>query len=127
MVWQRASDTIRGIGGAKYGDFLAATWNIYVESSKRYASLDMDVPGRMIGAMRMPFSENGLTFLSNPLGDTCARPIEHSVGEMVAIERSNGEERLSPETQIPPYCKRPAVIDGCEWPVLDQSYRTPGA
>ena len=86
---------------AKFGDVLAGSWNGYVKSPETYRSLDFSVPGRLMSSLRRVFNDNGLEFLENPHGVTLARPIENSIGKTIVTRRTNGEERLSPDSKIP--------------------------
>ena len=79
----------------------------------------------MMSSLRRVFHDNGLRFLENPYGATYIRPIENSIGKTIITKRTNGEERLGPDSQIPPYSRRSAVVGEYQWPVLDQSYRQP--
>lgn len=112
-------------GSAKYGDMMAGAWNVYVRSPSNYASLELNAPGRMLGSIRRAFADNGLFFLDNPAGVTSIRPIENSIGKTIVVRRVNGEERLSPDSQIPPYSRKEAVMENYDWPVLNQAYRSP--
>ena len=110
---------------AQFGDVLAGTWNVYVRSKKEYSNLDFSVPGRMLNSLRRCFGEHGLKFLGNPHGVPLVRPIENSIGKTIIIRRANGEERLSPDTHIPPYSRKTAEYEEVAWPVLEQAYRQP--
>ena len=110
---------------AKYGDCMAGTWDVYVRSGNRFSSLDLSVPGRMIRSLRRVFGELGLNCAKPPMGVNCIRPIENSIGKVIAAKRTNGEERLSPDTQIPPYSRRTEIADENEWPAMGQALRQP--
>ena len=111
---------------AEFGDVMAGTWNIYVQSKKKYANLDFAVPGRMLSSLRRCFGDHGLKFLDNPTGVPLVRPLENSIGRtIIIIRRANGEQRLSPDSHIPPYSRKTAETEEVAWPVLDQAYRQP--
>ena len=68
-----------------------------------YSILDLSRTGGMMSNLRLAFDNNGLRFLHNPYGAIMIRSIENTIGNTSLIERANGDERLSPDTQIPPY------------------------
>ena len=111
-IWFRSGFWAQGwlCDSAKFGDVLAGSWNVYVKSPSKYTSLDFNVHGRMMSSPRRVFHDNGLNFLENPHGATCIRPIEKSIGKTIAIKRWNGEKRLIPDAQIPPYSRKSAVV-----------------
>ena len=126
-IWYKGGFWTQGwhCDSAKYGDVLAGSWNVYVKSADQYSSLDPTVPGRMMSSIRRFFADKGLEFVENPMGATCIRPIENSAGKTIIARRWNGEERLSPDSQIPPYSRKSAIVGNHIWPILDQAYREP--
>ena len=113
----------RGFGSAKHCDCVEDPLSIYAKSPMVYSNLDMDVPGRMVGIHRGTFLGRGLTFISNPSGEACSRPSGNSIGKAVVVKMPNGDGRLGPDTQIPPYSMRTGIMEEYEWKAIDQAYR----
>lgn len=117
----------RNHGSATAQNMGTAWWDrgIYVRSLREYTSLELSVPVRMISNLRRAFGDNGLRFAHNPYGVTFIRPIENAVGRTIVIQRSNGEERLSPAPQIPTYSRESSIVEEYTWQVRDQACREP--
>ena len=79
----------------------------------------------MVNSVRRAFGDLGLNFAKPPTGVHCIRPIGNSIGKVIVAKRPDGEERLSPETQLAPYSKRTSIAAENEWHVMDQALRTP--
>ena len=109
----------------KFGDCLAGTWNVYRRIDRRFACLDLGATGRMISSLRRVFSDYGLDFLRPPIGVSCIRSIENSIGKTILVKRSNGEQLLSPDSQIPPYNRRTAFVGEFDWPISGHASRQP--
>ena len=109
----------------KFGDCLARVWNVFLRIDRGFTGLDLCVPGRMISIARRGFSDYGLKFLHPPIGVSCIRSIGNSIGKTILVKRPAGEHRISPDSQIPPYSRRTAVVEEFEWPILDHATRQP--
>ena len=110
---------------AEHGDCLVGSWNVYVRSQHSYGISNVSFPGRMLSNLRLVLYDHGLRFLHNPFWVTVIRSIENTIGKTILVKRANGEEGLSPGTQIPPYRRRSAISEEHMWPVMDQAFREP--
>ena len=104
---------------------ITGSWNIYAKRANRYSSLDFSVPGGMESSSRRVFRDNGSECPGNLHGATYVLPIESSIGKAILIKMASGEERLSPDSQLPPYRRKYAAVEEYQWPVMDQAYRQP--